>query len=134
MIAESEWKWFGNAAHFICGRWCRFHLATQVGDFLVSTVGQLVHPKDSKGGEQADALYLVENPNGAEIGYNRFYETMVFKAGPPCDAEGCNCGLPIPSDHGELDFEGYNDPGAATLGHRAMCLRAAKGEIQVRTA
>src|SRR5919106_127620 len=36
----TELKWFGHAAHFICGRWCRFHLATQVGDYLVSTVGE----------------------------------------------------------------------------------------------
>jgi hypothetical protein len=131
MVPESDWKWFGFAAHFICGRWCRFHLATQVGEFLVSTVGQLVHPKDSKGRENVDAAYLAEYPNGAEIGYQRFYETMVFKAGPPCDAPGCNCGLPLPTDHGELDMEGYNDPGAATIGHRMMCLKVASGNVQV---
>jgi len=53
------------------------------------------------------------------VGCDRTYETMVFKAGKPCTAKGCKCGLPA-IDGSELDFEGYNDAGAATLGHRKM--------------
>ena len=39
MIEEKEWKWYGNAGHFIGSNSCRFHLCTEIGDFLVSTVG-----------------------------------------------------------------------------------------------
>ena len=35
-----DWKWFRHPGHFICARWCRFHLCTQVGKWLVSTVGE----------------------------------------------------------------------------------------------
>jgi hypothetical protein len=130
MIPEADWKWFGLAGHFICGRWCRFHLCTQVGDFLVSTVGMYVHPMNGKGHERAEAEWLAKNPNGAEIGYQRFYETMVFKAGKPCTADGCGCGQPG-LDSGELDGDGYNDVKAATIGHRMMCLKVAMGNVKV---
>jgi hypothetical protein len=53
-IPVHNWKWFGSAAHFICGRWCRFHLATQVGRYLISTVGEFVHPRHG-GSERAEA-------------------------------------------------------------------------------
>jgi hypothetical protein len=130
MIPEADWKWFGMAAHFICGSWCRFHMATQVGDFLVSTVGLYVHPMRSKGHEQTEALWLAKNPNGDEIGPDRYYETMVFKAGKPCEAKGCGCGLPGTASS-ELDFAGYKDMKAATIGHRMMCLKVAMGNVKV---
>ena len=131
---SQRWQWFGSAAHFICGRWCRFHLATQVGEYLVSTVGEYVPPDgvqtilaESRGialtgkGEAREAEFL-EKVGFEEIGYRRTYETMVFKAGKPCDAEGCGCGIPV-IDGSELDFEGYNDAGAATRGHQEMCAK-----------
>lgn len=132
MIPESEWKWFGFAGHFICGRWCRFHLCTEVGGYLVSTVGQFVHPMHGKGNEQAEAEWLLENPNGQEIGYKRHYETMVFKSGAPCDAEGCKCGTPLPSDHTEVEMDGYSEPGEATAGHIAMCRKVASGHLEMK--
>lgn len=39
--SPSSWEWYGHPAHFICGDKCRFHLATKVGKYLVSTVGEL---------------------------------------------------------------------------------------------
>ncbi len=54
-IPESKWEWFGNAGHFMCSQWCRFHLCTKVGPWLVSTVGEYVHPRHSAGGEQPEA-------------------------------------------------------------------------------
>lgn len=115
-----SWRWFGHAGHFICAQWCRFHLTTQVGPWLVSTVGLFVHPRHSNGSERGEAKWLAENPNGEEIGLDRFYETMVFRAGAPCTVEGCGCGLPKISGH-EVDFSGYNDAKAATEGHYALC-------------
>lgn len=119
-IPKDQWKWFGHAAHFICGRWCRFHLATRVGKYLVSTVGMLVHPRHSGGSEAAEYKWLVEHPNGEEIGCDRFYETMVFDAGEPCAIKECTCGLPSIGSDG-LDFLGYKTAGEAAKGHYELC-------------
>ncbi len=117
---KSDWKFFGNAAHFICGRWCRFHLATLVGKYLVSTVGEYVHPSRSKGGEQSEAKWLKANWPGEEIGCGRKYETMVFLAGEPCSSPECKCGLPTIAGS-ELDFRPANDAGTATANHYELC-------------
>jgi hypothetical protein len=120
MIEPRKWKWFGNHGHFICGRWCRFHLATQVGKYLVSTVGEYVHPRHSGGSEVAESKWLSENWPGEDIGCNRKYETMVFYAGEPCKMKGCGCGLPQIQGL-ELDCKGYNNAGDAAAGHLALC-------------
>jgi hypothetical protein len=130
MIDHSQWKWFGFAGHCIIGEWCRFHLTTQVGDYLISTVGKFVPPRESGGSEQTDIEYLKNHPNGETIGHERYYETMVFLAGIPCQVEGCKC--EIPKINGEnLDFCGYQTPNEATLGHNAMCLKWAQKEDAV---
>lgn len=98
-------EWFGHAGHFIAARRCNFHLTTRVGDYLVSTVGDWRLDDGSK--------------EPTEIGYGRLYETMVFRAGKPCDAEGCHCGLPEISGR-ELDIAGYNTGREARDGHMAM--------------
>jgi hypothetical protein len=115
-----NWNWFGHVGHFICGRWCRFHLTTQVGEYLVSTIGEYIHPSDSAGSEVKEAEWLKKNYPGRDIGYNRKYETMVFKAGPPCNAKDCHCGQPS-IDGSELDSLGYNNAKDATEGHYLMC-------------
>lgn len=135
--APSEWNWFGHAGHFICGQSCRFHLCTQVGDFLVSTVGEYwperpvreIHADVADPawlranrhlrGDEFDAAYMKRFGYEA-VGYNRLYETMVFRAGKPCSSRKCGCGLPQISGH-ELDFEGYMTAAAATRGHMALC-------------
>ena len=40
-VTKDKWVWMGHAGHFICGHDCRFHMATRVGKYLVSTVGEL---------------------------------------------------------------------------------------------
>jgi hypothetical protein len=135
-MSEPRVKWFGHAAHFICGSHCRFHLATQVGHYLISTVGELWPERSSREvhasvhdpawlaanghlkGDQFDHAYM-QRFGYETIGSNRLYETMVFKAGKPCTAKGCGCGLPA-IDGSELDFAGYNDAKAATQGHTRM--------------
>lgn len=97
-VEPKDWKWYGSASHLIVGNDCRFHLATKVGPWLVSTVGE----------------YL---PGGC----GRKYETMVFRLGRSPGECPCGCGLPKPVDWGELDVAGYNDAKAATAGHYAMC-------------
>ncbi len=130
---DIAWQWFGNAGHFICGQYCRFHLCTLVnGKYLVSTVGQYFPDAnvrevlaESRGfnlkerGDAREYEWLEKNGGYEAIGYNRLYETMVFrvKDGKFCD---CGCNLPriIPS---ELDMESYNDARAASEGHMRLC-------------
>lgn len=136
-IEASEWQWFGHAAHFICSDKCRFHLATQVGKYLVSTVGELwperavreIHarsydPKWFKEnhalkGDYFDAAYM-KRFGYDEIGYQRKYETMVFKAGPPCNRKDCGCGVPS-IDGGEIDLQSYGTAKHARDGHLELC-------------
>jgi hypothetical protein len=148
-ISDKDWKWFGNAAHFICGNNCRFHMATVVGDYLVSTVGQLWSSRGSREihAQVHDPAWLSENQHlrgdhfdhaymqkfGYEdIGCDRKFETMVFKAGKICIAKGCDCGLPT-IEGSELDFNGYNTAGEATRGHMELCRKWAlrrSGEVR----
>lgn len=133
-IPKSDWQWFGHPGHFICADDCRFHLCTKVGDYLISTVGEMfpdestreVYAK-SRGitlegrGDYRKADFLKKH-SWVEIGYNRKYETMVFKAGEPCTAKDCNCGLPK-IDGRELDAEPANDAATATQNHYALCFK-----------
>lgn len=138
-ISPLTWKWFGNAGHYICACWCRFHLTTQIGKVLVSTVGEYwperpvreIHAKfndpawlaanQHRKGDDFDAAYFTRF-GYEEIGYKRLYETMVFVAGAPCTAKGCGCGLPS-INGGDLDFASYNDAKSATEGHMEMCTK-----------
>ena len=150
IVDVATWKWFGAAGHLIVGRWCRFHLCTQVGSWLVSTVGEywperptreihaeVVDPEwlflnAHRKGDDFDAAYM-ERFGYDTIGLGRLYETMVFRAGEPCSSEGCGCGMPS-IDGQEQDFEGYNDAAAATRGHYEMCKRwAARAALQEQT-
>lgn len=119
MIPADKWVWFGTAAHFICGQWCRFHLATQVGRYIVSTVGEYVHPRHSGGSEQAEAAWLKKNWPGEDIGFGRKYESMVFEAGKACSDADCGCGLPSVGE--QVGFRGYNDRASAAMGHLELC-------------
>lgn len=131
MIPEKDWKWIGTAGHFICGQWCRFHLTTLIGNMLVSTIGQYVHPRHSGGHEVEEAEWLAKNPHGEEIGPGRKYETMSFKAGKPCTGKRCGCGLPTIKSS-EIEYGCYNDAKAATKGHMAICKKVAQTAKKVK--
>ncbi|MGD0052596.1 MAG: hypothetical protein ABSD03_12405 [Vulcanimicrobiaceae bacterium] len=144
VVPVSEWRWFGRAAHFICAGWCRFHLATEVGDFVVSTVGEYL-PIDSVqtvfarvrgfpltlAGEAREAEFIEKNGGYEDIGLGRKFETGVFRAGEPCTAKGCDCGQRRIVVTPCLHAEGYSDAKAATEGHYRVCEMAARGEIVV---
>ena len=136
-MSSNNWEWFGNAGHLICGSSCRFHLCTKVGKYLVSTVGEYFPGESareifakSKGielegmGDEREYDFLKKH-GYVEIGFKRLFETMVFKAGKPCEKESCNCGLPK-INGSNLDFEGYNTSGEATKGHYEMCRKWSK--------
>jgi hypothetical protein len=102
MNAKTHWD---STAHFIGSRDCHFGMADVVNGVIVSTCGDY-------------------RPGGklTSIGYQRHYETMVFKdSGKRCDESGCDCGgLPLADNYTELDFEGYESAAAATEGHRRV--------------
>lgn len=137
MVKIKDWQWFGHAGHLCVGQWCRFHLCTKVGGFLVSTVGEYWPERGVREihAEVHDPKWLNDNRhlkgdtfNSAymkrfgfeEIGCGRKYETMVFPAGVPCSSLECGCGLPEIGGS-EEDVNGYNDAKAATQGHYEMC-------------
>lgn len=138
MVPKDQWVWMPHPAHFICSFDCRFHLATKVGDFIVSTVGELFHDEPVReitaevrkirlsGIGDARKNDYMKKIGFEEIGYGRKYETMVFKAAK--DVEHPCCPWKIESGR-ELDFGGYNKPEDAYAGHLSMCEKVARGEI-----
>jgi len=141
MIPVEKWRWYGHAGHLIVADWCRFHLCTEIGNYLVSTVGEYVPDEGvreiiaknrgvtlaGKGNNRrADFLKKV---GFVEIGANRLYETYVFLVNPDkrCQVEGCKCGMPEFLKYHEIDGAGYNIAGDATRGHMDMCRRVAAG-------
>lgn len=70
-MKKEHWVWMPHAAHWILGSRCRFHLATYVGKYIVSTVGEC-----PKSGED-----WRETQNFERVGTGKeCYETMVFLA------------------------------------------------------
>jgi hypothetical protein len=97
----------GFAGHFIGSNSCRYTRTTDIdGRWRVSTVGDY-HPAMSRSRE--------------EIGYKRFFETMVFALSP----EACDCGCEAQkvASWSALEAEGYQTLAEADLGHAAMVER-----------
>jgi len=102
-VAEASWRWYGSPAHLCVASSCVFHMATRVGDYMISTVGE---------------YYPSNNSEMVTVGCDRYFETMVFEvAGGECE---CGCGLPD-IDFSELDTEGYQTRAEANDGHLKMC-------------
>ena len=132
-MKQGKWIWMPHPGHFILGDKCRFHLNTYVGKYIVSTVGELWNERgvreilasvdDPKWlaenkhflGDNFDAVYF-KKFGYEEIGYQRKYETMVFKA----KKSSYKC-CPYRMISGELDFAGYNSDGDAYNGHLTLC-------------
>lgn len=135
---KQDWKWFGHPGHFICAFDCRFHLCTQVGEYLISTVGEYSPDApvreilaSSRGitltGRGGKRVADYKNKIGFEdIGFDRKYETMVFRAGKVCVSKECGCGLPS-IDGGDLYFRGYNKAVDAASGHLEACYKFDEG-------
>jgi len=93
--------WYGNAGHFICASRCRFHLCTEVGEYLVSTVGEFFAKLDD------------EEMTPVGSGDKENYETIVFVWTGRCE---CGCGLPE-IDGSDLECVRYETPKEANEGH-----------------
>ena len=120
----SEKVWMPHAGHLIVGNDCRFHLNTYVNGYIVSTVGEYVPDKpvrDILRRRRGTETNLIGDAEKAEFGFeeiglNRLYETMVFKAKP----SGDRCCPWMAADWGGVDSDGYNEAGDAYEGHLAM--------------
>lgn len=115
---NSSWKWLGHKQHLIVARRCQFSLATQIGDVVVSTVGEW-DPE-----EAVRKIVGLKEDEFEEIGAGRKYETMI------CRTNGSHeCGCPN-TDGDEWQMEGaYNTAAAAQAGHLAICHKVAAGEL-----
>jgi len=107
MESQEGWKWYGYAGHFIGGKKCAFHLATRVGSYLVSTVGD--YRPDGQSRETVGS------------GPEDFFETFVFE----CDGEDSD-GNPSIANWSSIDCKRYEDSLVAEQGHYEFCHRYAK--------
>ncbi len=123
-IHEADWEWFGYPAHFILGYRCVFHMATKVGNYLVSTVGECLK-RDSDEDHNKPAAWETLGIGGD------YYETYVFRLDDPasrCDAEECGrCGLALPTNWSEIDGQRHKTSGDAARAHIAKCREYARG-------
>ncbi len=136
---KDKWVWMPHPAHFILSYDCKFFMATKVGKYIVSTVGEyfpdaLVREIIAKSrgitlegmGDARRADYM-RKIGFDDIGYGRKYETMVFKAIKSMkNGKGCNACPFIIKSGSELDANGYNTPEDAYKGHMEMCNKWAK--------
>lgn len=118
MINAKDWKWSGLAHHLIGGANCRFHMATQIGNVIISTVGEYWLDKASmeKLGEEGPL----------EIGLGRTFETFVFKASDNLCT--CGCGLNLIHDYTEIDSLAANTRAEATENHMKLCVKWAEAD------
>lgn len=140
-MTKDQWVWMPHNAHLIIGHQCRFHLATYVGKYIVSTVGEWwpdrrareihahVYDKEWLGqnqnllGDTFDLAYF-KRFGFEEIGSGRTYESMVFKARPSTrtdDNYQCCPWEIIVSE--SVDFNGYNNATEAYRGHLKLCAK-----------
>ena len=128
-----------HPAHFICSSDCRFFLSTKVGDYIISTVGELWQDRQVREihAQVYDPKWLEENKSlkgdyfdhaymkkfgYADIGCDRKFETMVFKA---VKAKEKCCPFRIDVSN-EVDFNSYNEADKAYAGHYKLCEKWAK--------
>lgn len=102
-----------HAGHFCAASRCQFTMNTYVNGYIVSTVGEYV------------PLANWERPKFEEIGLDRLYETMVFRAERVKEKNTC-CPYRAITEGGELDFAGYNTSQDAYAGHMKMLRKWSK--------
>lgn len=102
--SDAGWKWYGYAGHFIAASDCRFHLATRVGGYLISSVGDY-RPRGDR--EERQTIGAAKDS---------FFETYVFE----CLGEDKN-GDPIVKNYSEIDGERYAESIDAERGHYRYC-------------
>lgn len=119
--------WLPHAGHFIGGAVCQFRLAVVLegskGAIIVSTVGEMAPHSVYLPGRSAAGVNRTRRDSDPfeTIGFERLYETAVFKAERAYDNTCCGWIADITRE--QLDFAGYNDANAAAAGHRRLMLK-----------
>lgn len=138
MTTKADWVWMPHPGHFIGSFDCRFHLNTYVNGFIVSTVGEyfpdapvreiLAETRGIKlkGFGDDRKHYYMQKIGYEDIGYDRKYETMIFKAKP--GATAC-CPYVANHDLGGRGFRRYHSADAAYQGHIGLCEKAMTGKF-----
>lgn len=138
-MKKDKWIWMPHPGHFICSKDCQFFLNTYIGGYIVSTVGEYwpdrqvreIHAKifdpkwfaesSSLKGDSFDRAYM-QRFGYEEIGCDRKYETMVFKA-----KKGAEICCPYGASNWScIDSESYNSPLEAKNGHLKLCAKWSK--------
>ncbi len=133
-IPKEKWIWMPHPAHFRMAKDCQFFLATKVGKYIVSTVGELfpdapvreIFAESRKvtleGKGDARMYDYMKKIGFGDIGYERKYETMVFCA-KKMPAGECNvCPFRIIVQK-EVDMMGYKTAKDAFKGHYYLFVR-----------
>ncbi len=138
-ITKDKWIFMPHPAHFILARDCKFFLATKIGKYIVSTVGEYWPDyrvrkiyEQTRGikvegmGDEYDRNYRkTYGYEDLSIGGYK-YETMVFLAKKTQGKNKCEaCPYVIDSGH-NLDMDRYKTPKEAFKGHYKMCNKYAK--------
>ncbi len=117
-IPRDQWRYTGSAGHWIMGRYCRWHLRTEIGSFLVSTVGEAPDRTLSR----PDKEVLVTTGIEGET-----YETMTFPLSlDRCMSAECDCGERIVHDWGGISCKRTHTRGEAQRAHDEECERVAR--------
>jgi len=108
--------WMPHAGHFICSSRCQFRLNTYVNGYIISTVGEYV-PSTRTYSDEADDKF-------EKIGFDRLYETMVFKA-KKSNFKCCPYEMVDPTG---IEMAGYNEASDAYKGHLKLVNKYAKAK------
>ena len=100
-------KYFGYAGHFIGAPMCLFIITTQVGNYLISSVGDY-RPKGCYEKQEI-------------VGGGKLFETMVFMTTEnKCELSYCNCNMPEVVKWTPIDTIYANTAGEAQNNHEKM--------------
>lgn len=124
-MKKEKWIWMPHAAHFIGGNYCRFKLATYVGKYIVSTVGEWEKDEYEKKWD-----YIDEDEKNSPFKYINAigpYETMVFKAKRSnekhADYKCCPYDIIVQE---EVETLSYKTATEAYKGHKKLCNKWSK--------
>ncbi len=137
VVTKDKWIWMPHPAHFICSYDCKFFLATKVGKYIISTVGEYFPDAPIREIFAESRKVILEGRGDArrndymqkigfeELGVGRLYETMVFKS-QKMSKDGCGACLYRMKTPSDIDFDGYKTAKEAYRGHMKMCLKWSK--------
>ncbi len=134
-MKKEDWTWMPHPTHFICSNYCRFVLATEVGGYIISTVGEYVPDSNLRDvlagcrgitlkgkGDERERDWIKKNGFENLSGEGQTYETMVFSSLKTKNNECCPYQIVLP----DVDSRRYKYAGDAYKGHLKLCEKWSK--------